>query len=207
MSEKKESAIFEAEKKYVSDVFDIDEQIEKYGNKIMLIAGVGSGKSTWVKDILSKKGSVLFVTSRRAKVDEDIRNSCFSAFHKAHFGQSETLITNAKLANILENAHVDSEMTVDDFLYSYDYIVVDGVHSMATDSTFARSSFDIFSFIEYAAEKGHKVIAMTGTPEPVQYYFEKNGWHVLFLYYCKLHYIYFVDAEYNRSLTELRQDH
>lgn len=178
MPEKKESAIFEAEKKYVSDVFDIDEQVEKYGNKIMLIAGVGSGKSTWVKDILSKKGSVLFVTSRRAKVDEDIRNSCFSAFHKAHFGQSETLITNAKLANILENAHVDSEMTVDDFLYSYDYIVVDEVHSMATDSTFARSSFDIFSFIEYAAEKGHKVIAMTGTPEPVQYYFEKNGWHI-----------------------------
>lgn len=129
MSEKKANAIFEAEKKYVSDVFDIDEQIEKYGNKIMLIAGVGSGKSTWVKDILSKKGSVLFVTSRRAKVDEDIKNSCFSAFHKTYLGQSETLITNAKLANILENAHVDSEMTVDDFLYSYDYIVVDEVHS------------------------------------------------------------------------------
>lgn len=178
MSEKKANAIFEAEKKYVSDVFDIDEQIEKYGNKIMLIAGVGSGKSTWVKDILSKKGSVLFVTSRRAKVDEDIKNSCFSAFHKTYLGQSETLITNAKLANILENAHVDSEMTVDDFLYSYDYIVVDEVHSMATDSTFARSAFDIFSFIEYAAEKGHKVIVMTGTPEPVQYYFEKNGWHI-----------------------------
>lgn len=35
-------------KKYISDVLDIDKLIEKYGNKIMLIAGVGSGKSTWV---------------------------------------------------------------------------------------------------------------------------------------------------------------
>ena len=44
-------------KKYISEVFDIDEQIRKYGNKIMLIAGVGSGKSTWVKEVLSQKGN------------------------------------------------------------------------------------------------------------------------------------------------------
>lgn len=34
-------------KKYISDVLDIDKLIEEYGNKIMLIAGVGSGKSTF----------------------------------------------------------------------------------------------------------------------------------------------------------------
>ena len=73
---------------------------------------------------------------------------------------------------------MDSDGAVDDFLNRYDYIVVDEVHSMATDSTFARSAFDIFSFIEYAAEKGHNVIVMTGTPDPVRYYFEKNGWHI-----------------------------
>lgn len=44
-------------KKYISDVLDIDKLIEKYGNKIMLIAGVGSGKSTWVKDVLTQKGN------------------------------------------------------------------------------------------------------------------------------------------------------
>lgn len=57
-------------KKYISDVLDIDKLIEEYGNKIMLIAGVGSGKSTWVKDVLTQKGNVLFITSRRAKVDD-----------------------------------------------------------------------------------------------------------------------------------------
>ena len=67
-------------KKYISDVLDIDKLIEEYGNKIMLIAGVGSGKSTWVKDVLTQKGNVLFITSRRAKVDEDIAHSCFTSF-------------------------------------------------------------------------------------------------------------------------------
>ncbi len=165
-------------KKYISEVFDIDEQIRKYGNKIMLIAGVGSGKSTWVKEVLSQKGNVLFVTSRRAKVEEDIANSCFSSFRKEFEEKKESLITNAKLSVILQNAHVDESMNVDDFLNCYDYIVVDEIHSMAADSTFARSSFDVFSFVEYAAEKGHNVIVMTGTPEPVQYYFEKNNWHI-----------------------------
>lgn len=33
-------------------------------------------------------------------------------------------------------------------------------------------------WIEYAAEQGHKVIVMTGTPEPVQSYFRNNGWHI-----------------------------
>ena len=82
-------------KKYISDVLDIDKLIEEYGNKIMLIAGVGSGKSTWVKDVLTQKGHVLFITSRRAKVDEDIAHSCFTSFVREQDGQRENLITNA----------------------------------------------------------------------------------------------------------------
>lgn len=165
-------------KKYISDVLDIDKLIEEYGNKIMLIAGVGSGKSTWVKDVLTQKGNVLFITSRRAKVDEDIAHSCFTSFVREQDGQRENLITNAKLGYILINAHADMQMTVDNFLNCYEYIVVDEIHSMASDSTFARSSFDVLTFIEYAAEQGHKVIVMTGTPEPVQSYFQNNGWHI-----------------------------
>ena len=63
--------------KFLSDVFDIDEFVNRGGKKIFLIAGVGAGKSTWVKKVLANKGSVLFVTSRRAKVDEDEANSKF----------------------------------------------------------------------------------------------------------------------------------
>lgn len=164
--------------KYISDVFDIDKTIQKYGKKIMLIAGVGSGKSTWVKEVLTKKGHVLFITSRRAKVDEDIENSTFSVFLKHSFDQ-QTLITNAKLAIILQNGHIDKEMTVDDFLQRFQYVVVDEVHSIASDSSFARSSFDVFSFINYAAESGVPVILMTGTPEGVESYYKKEGWHII----------------------------
>lgn len=145
-------------KKYISDVLDIDKLIEKYGNKIMLIAGVGSGKSTWVKDVLTQKGNVLFITSRRAKVDEDIAHSCFTSFVREQDGQRENLITNAKLGYILINAHADMQMTVVNFLNCYEYIVVDEIHSMASDSTFARSSFDVLTFIEYAQNKAIRLL-------------------------------------------------
>lgn len=166
------------EEKYISEVFDIDKSIQKYGKKIMLIAGVGSGKSTWVKEVLTKKGHVLFITSRRAKVDEDIESSTFSGFIKQRFEQ-QSLITNAKLSTILQNGHIDKEMTVDDFLQRFQYVVVDEVHSIAADSSFARSSFDVFTFINYAAERGVPVILMTGTPEGVEFYYKKKGWHII----------------------------
>lgn len=95
-------------KKYISDVLDIDKLIEEYGNKIMLIAGVGSGKSTWVKDVLTQKGNVLFITSRRAKVDEDIAHSCFTSFVREQDGQRENLITNATIDKLRKNKPVNT---------------------------------------------------------------------------------------------------
>ncbi len=140
---------------YVSDVItDIDRELKKHQNKLFLIAGVGAGKSSWVKDVLAKKGNVLFVTSRRAKVDEDINDSCFENVIRLGGEEHQTLITNAKLAKILENMNLKSGfMTIDQFLDHYDYIVIDEVHSMVTDSTFAKSSFGLLNFIEYVAKK------------------------------------------------------
>lgn len=168
--------------RYVSDVFDIDKEVQTHGKKIFLIAGVGAGKSSWVKDVLTKKGNVLFITSRRAKVDEDVRDSIFKNAIRALETDCQTLITNARLAYALEswNLHTTSyDISVDEFLDHYNYIVVDEVHSIATDSTFADSSFDILTFIEYAAERGKTIVAMTGTPEPVEAYFDKNKWYKL----------------------------
>lgn len=115
---------------YVSDVFNIDKVVRQHGNKIMLIAGVGSGKSTWVKEVLSKKGTVLFVTSRKSKVEEDVNNSCFSDIVKWSRDENQTLITNAKLAKIVEHISQDNAKELDGFLGLYDYIVVDEIHSM-----------------------------------------------------------------------------
>lgn len=166
-------------KLYVSDVFDIDNVVQKHGNKIMLIAGVGSGKSTWVKEVLAKKGTVLFITSRKAKVEEDINNSCFNDVFKWNTTNNQTLITNAKLAKIVENISLDNIKELDDFLELFNYIVVDEVHSIATDSSFADSCPGVLSFIEYAACIGKTVITMTGTPDPVKDYFVNNDWYIV----------------------------
>ena len=171
----------ETDKKYVADVFDIDKEVKKHGNnnKFFLIAGVGSGKSTWVKDVLSKKGSVLFVTSRKIKVEEDTNSSCFSEVFNWDKTDNQTLITNAKLAKMITGISKSKTKEVDKFLEYFDYIVIDEVHSLATDSTFARSCFDVFSFMHYAAKNGKIVIAMTGTPEPVHYYFKHFRWKII----------------------------
>lgn len=169
----------EGERIYISDVIlDIDEELKQHDNKIFLIAGVGAGKSSWVKKVLALKGNVLFVTSRRAKVDEDINDSCFENIVRFSDDEHQALITNAKLAKVIENLNLRSgDMNIDNFLNNYEYIVIDEIHSMATDSIFAKSSFGLLNFIEYAVKKKKKVICMTGTPEPVQKYFKKNGWY------------------------------
>lgn len=165
--------------KFVSDVLDIDKVVAEHGNKIFLIAGVGSGKSTWVKEVLTKKGNVLFVTSRKAKVEEDIHDSCFSEFFEWHTNDNQTLITNAKLHSMVQRITADFQKDLDDFIGHFDYIVIDEVHSIATDSAFANNCYGVLAFIEYAVQKNVAVVAMTGTPEPIQWYFQNNNWLLL----------------------------
>ena len=162
---------------HVSDRIDIKKLVERVGNKIFLIAGVGAGKSTWVKEVLPQEGSVLFITSRRAKVDEDELDSDFVNRINENdiLRKYLTVVTNAKITKALERWS-EQEGSLEKFVKRYDYIVVDEVHSIATDSTFTDSSFGIKTFIEYAVELGKTVIAMTGTPEPVEKYFRTNNW-------------------------------
>lgn len=166
-------------KPQIKDVFDIDEIVSKYGNKIFLVGGVGSGKSTWVTEVLVKKGSVLFVTSRKAKVLEDIECSCFSEAYYQYTDNNQTLITNARLAKLVERIADDYMQDIDEFIAHFDYVVIDEVHSIATDSAYADSCAPVLSFIEHVAEMGKTIMCMTGTPEPVQSYFDDNGWHTV----------------------------
>ena len=91
-------------KVHVSDRIDIKKLVKNCGNKIFLIAGVGAGKSTWVKEVLSKEGSVLFITSRRAKVDEDVLDSDFLNRINENdiLRKYLTEVTNAKITKALE---------------------------------------------------------------------------------------------------------
>lgn len=167
------------EKVYLKDVFNIDEYLVEGKNKLFIVSGTGSGKSTWVKDVLSEKGSVLYVTSRIAKVLEDVHQSVFTREYEWERTDNHTVMTNAKLAIEIKNIMYSCQKNIDDFLNLFDYIVIDEVHSIATDSAFAESSYDTLSFIEYAVSKNRPIITMTGTPEPIEDYFEDNGWTII----------------------------
>ena len=164
---------------HLSDVFDIDRAVEEHGKKLVVVAGTGAGKSTWVKEVLTQKGRVLFVTSRKIKVKADTEASCFSEVFKWGTEDNQTLITNAKLAYLIRNIVEDTRHDIEEFLNHFDYIVIDEVHSIATDSAFADSCPHVLSFIEYAVEMGKTVVAMTGTLEPMKWYFEDNQWKIL----------------------------
>ena len=46
------NAMFEGKKLHISDVMkNIDQELERHQNRFFLIAGVGAGKSTWVKKV------------------------------------------------------------------------------------------------------------------------------------------------------------
>ena len=61
-------------KKYLSDVLTADEIVSCKKQKIFIFSGVGSGKNYFVENVLSEKGNILYISSRRAKVDEILFN-------------------------------------------------------------------------------------------------------------------------------------
>ena len=165
--------------KYISNVIgDIDDIVRQYGNKILIAAGVGSGKTYWVKKVLSKQGRVLFITSRRAKVDEDVRDSRFVRIDSMSLTENQYITTNAGIENLLKQYYLNG-IDVSELLGLFNYIVVDEIHSIAVDSSFARSSFALNAFIMYAVSQGKVVIGMTGTPEPMLSYFDYHDWYLI----------------------------
>lgn len=172
--------------KYLRDVIgDIDKLVEEHGKKIIIVSGVGSGKTTWVKEILAKRGRVLFITSRRAKADEDLADSSFERLEHGINEDNLYITTNAGLESLLRTIYYARfNNGIDDSAYeglmnAFDYLVVDEVHSIATDSSFAHSSFTVHAFMHYALKKGKVVIGLTGTFEPMKDFYIINKWNIL----------------------------
>ena len=167
---------------YLSDAIDrmggIDRIVRNHGNKILIAAGVGAGKTHWVKYVLAKQGGVLFITSRRLKVDEDENDSRFVRIEGSNVTDPHSITTNAGIETLCKLCYLEGT-DLSEKLSLFKYIVVDEIHSVAVDSSFARSSFALGAFIRYAAEHGKIVIGMTGTPEPMIRYFGYQDWHFI----------------------------
>ena len=169
--------VFFVGEKYFSDIVDIEEDLKEYGNLLCYIAPCGSGKSYFVTDKeegLASKGKVLFLTSRKAKVDEDVndKNNDFEEDFKSDF----TAVTNMKLLYKIKGLmqYKNDVTKLDEFIDKYDYIVVDEVHALACDSDFQNNIITIISFLKYAAfVKNKPVIAMSATLVPVRLFLKE----------------------------------
>lgn len=162
--------------KYVSDVLDYDEHISPY-RVVQLIAGVGSGKNTWVEKVLMKKYKVLLVTSRKSKVEEThsrlgLKKSInINALEKQALNQliAERKINNSCVCNnwqieyYMKNFFDRNNPTT--YLWKYfDLIIVDECHSLATDATYCDAPFYLYDFLDAVyINSDKKIILMTAT--------------------------------------------
>ena len=62
------------EKKHLSDVLTVEELLASPNNRICVLAGVGAGKNTFIMEYLRGHGNILFISSRRATINEMLIN-------------------------------------------------------------------------------------------------------------------------------------
>ena len=179
------------EEKRVYELIDIERDIKPY-HVIGIYSGVGSGKNSFIEGYhkqgenhlgLAEISRVLFVTSRRAKVDEtinrDINMNKGRRLFLKYLGDAEELATkysdksivctNAHIINKIKNSFkIGDESTY--FWKNFDYVVIDEFHSLVTDANYAKDIALIYFWLKFilSLKEKPKVIFMSGTPEPAQ---------------------------------------
>jgi len=170
------------ERLWLSDAIHYEQDISPY-NIVEVISGVGSGKNHWVEKVLMKQYHVLLITSRKAKVEETRtrtgydRNLTARTIRRLQEGQYDGFADASECNIICNNSHIEAYLK---YLYKqshetvplwdlFDLIVVDEVHSMATDATFSDAPFHVMSFLRAAYRNSNtKIILMTATPKSVE---------------------------------------
>lgn len=187
-------------KKRVAELVDIERDINPY-DVIALYAGVGSGKNTFIEGYHSKTENViglaenhrvLFITSRRAKVDETEKRDNENGNNFIRYiietdswnyderRNKSVICTNAHVAKrIKETFKLGDESTY--FWNNFDYIVIDEYHSLVTDTTFADSSFYLTALLNFVCNQTikPKIILMSATPDSVSFITKKIEAHKL----------------------------
>jgi len=147
------------------------------GDIILITAGTGTGKSTFVKNELSTyckhEGKyILYLTNRnilKAQIIKDIGNS--DNILVMNYQEIEILILNNTLC-----------------LDYFDYVVCDEGHYFFSDSGF-NGKTDLF-FDTLMNNKSIIKILMTATPRLLSWYFNNNDCHINYTYNLKTNYDY-----------------
>ena len=154
--------------KYLSEVISAKDIAECEEQKICIYSGVGSGKNWFVENELIHYGNILYITSRRAKVNEIlIDRLCQERIIWDKECEDVVTTTNYGIQMLVKNEKFGNNFVR--IMEHFDFVVVDEAHSMFTDATFAESAFHVHTFIKYVEDKypNIKIILMTGTPEPM----------------------------------------
>lgn len=155
--------------KHLSEVLTATEIIESPNNKICIFAGVGSGKNWFVENELKKHGNILYISSRRAKVNEILEEKVAQEYITWDNDYDDIVTTtNYGIEKLVMNEKFGRKFS--DIIQHFSFIVVDEAHSISTDATYADSAFHLHRFLMYVNREFPciKIILMTGTPEPLQ---------------------------------------
>lgn len=169
------------EKKHLSDVLDTKTITQSAKRKFCILAGVGAGKNTFIEEELKGAGNILYISSRRAKVDEILTNEdCKEKIDWNKLCDDIVSTTNYGVEMMVKNEKF-SGSGIREPLEHFDYIVVDEAHSLYTDSTYTDAPFHIIKLLDYV-EKNYsriKIVLMTGTPEPLMEYLNRNDYEII----------------------------
>lgn len=151
----------------LSEVLEFEEILNAETNRICIVSGVGSGKNYYVENVLKNYGNILYISSRRAKVDEILVNeACSTSANWEQDSKDITVLTNAQVEYLVKNQRFDKSFSV--IIEHFDFFVVDEAHSLFTDATYTNV-FHVQTLIDYVADNypNKKIILMTATPEPI----------------------------------------
>ena len=170
-----------SDEKYLSDVLDVNEIVQSPKMKFCIISGVGSGKNYFVENVLSGYGNILYISSRRAKVDEILTNSACNEKINWHNEFNDIVSTTNYGIEMMVKNEKFSTYGIRNTLEHFEYIVLDEAHSLYTDATYTDAPFHIMKLFEYVEKEFPriKIILMTGTPEPMKILLEKEKYEII----------------------------
>lgn len=168
-------------KKYIQEIIGDDYRSWKKGETILIKAGTGAGKSSFVKNILNmfcycRNEKILFL-SNRTNLKKQNENDIDKLID---IGYNSIIIKN------YQEVEENSECGKYD-LSKYDVIVMDEAHYFFTDSAFNNRT-DVF-FRQILNNDNVIKIFMTATPTILQFYFKQNN--------LKFDYEYELDTDYS----------
>lgn len=161
---------------------------ENENNLILITAGVGAGKNTWIQKCLTKElygfEKILFITSRKLIKEQMLKDVNFSNeyIYCKYYGLNY-VITHHSLKWFFKNYETLEKLNN----LGFKYIVIDEVHSLIADAGYTDTAFYLYSLIQYYHAHGVKIICLSATTKNILPFFEhfKNFKHFDFTDECK----------------------